>query len=61
MKKSVIPAIKFDSKDADVLGAMKDTIETITGQSGGKILKLGDKATLLDVIIKVNQILDRLQ
>lgn len=61
MKKSSIPAVSITSKDYAVLAALKTNVESLTGQTGGKITKLGETATLADVIVKINQLIDRLQ
>jgi len=44
-------------------GAVKETIEIITGRRRGaeKITPLASTATLADVVAKVNELLDRLQ
>lgn len=61
MRKSAIPAISITSKDRAVLEALKTSVESLTGQTGTRINKLGEEATLADVIVKINQIIDRLQ
>jgi hypothetical protein len=61
MKKTAIPAVNYASKDYAVLTALKTSVETLTGQTGTPINKLGDQATLQDVLVKINQIIDRLQ
>lgn len=61
MRKTAIPPPKMSSEDYATLAALKTSVETLTGQTGGKITKLGDQATLADVIIKINQILSKLQ
>lgn len=61
MKKNAIPAVKLTSTDRDVLVALKASIEQLTGQTGTPITKLGTQATLADVIVKLNQIIERLE
>lgn len=61
MKKSAIPAINHSSKDYAALVALKTSVESLTGQTGQPIGKLGQQAALQDVIVKINQIIDRLQ
>lgn len=61
MKKTAIPPPSRDSKDLSTLQALKTAVELITGQTGGKINKLGEEATLADVIVRINQILSKLQ
>lgn len=61
MKKSGIPNIAPKAANAyDVLQALKENVEQITGARGGQIQPLSDTATLPEVITKVNEIIDRL-
>ena len=41
--------------------SIKETLETITGQRGGKVAKLAPDASLADVVAKINELIDRLQ
>lgn len=41
--------------------AVKEAIETITGERAGKIAPLPATATLADAIAKINELLDRVQ
>jgi phage-related minor tail protein len=43
------------------LSAVKETVEQLTGRRGSKIAKLGPTSTLAAVILKVNELLDKLQ
>jgi len=64
MSKPIIPAVppsaagqgrvKFDTM-------VKESIEKLTGQRGGRIQELAADATLADVIAKVNEVIRRLQ
>jgi hypothetical protein len=62
-----IPEIQgvADQKVADILSAMKDAIERLSGSGNapGKkpIKKLGAGATLAGVVNKVNELLDQMQ
>jgi hypothetical protein len=42
-------------------GALKETLETLTGRRGDRITQLATTATLAEVIDKINEILDTLQ
>jgi hypothetical protein len=41
--------------------AIKENLERVTGQQGGRIKRLPDSASLADVIAKVNEIIEQLQ
>lgn len=62
MKRS-IPQLPptMDPQEKRVMQAIKENLETITGQRTGPIANLPPDATLVDVINKVNEIIDRLQ
>lgn len=61
MRKTSIPPPSMGSQDYMTLAALKTLVEELTGQTGTRITKLGDQATLADVVVKVNQIIDKLQ
>ena len=61
MKKPTIPAIPFGTPQAEHLSAIKQNIEMLTGKVGGTIENLGTAATLADVIIKLNEVINKLQ
>lgn len=44
-----------------VLDPLKENMEKIRGQRGGKIDKLSDSATTAEIIVKINEIISRLQ
>lgn len=58
MKKRRLPPIKATDSFLD---AVKENLEIITGQRGGKVEELPATATLDDVISKLNEIIARLQ
>ena len=60
MRKPAIPFVQNDP--TGVLTALKENIEIVTGRRRAKITELNrDAATLDDVIMKVNELLARLQ
>lgn len=61
LKHAAIPAIRSTSEDSDILGALKDNIEMLTGTSGTRLDKLSLNATTTDLIKKINEILVLLQ
>lgn len=64
MPKPAIPAVpKTATEHGRHLfdASLKESVERITGQRGGKIVQLESTATLADVIAKVNEIIERLQ
>jgi hypothetical protein len=61
MKKPTIPAIPFGTPQSEHLSAIKQNIEMLTGKVGGTIENLGTQASLLDVIIKLNEVINKLQ
>lgn len=56
-----LPASAVGSDRAPFDTAVKECLEVITGQRGGRIAPLRSSATLADVIAKVNEIIARLQ
>lgn len=69
MKRSAIPTPSrggrgFDGQVNDnflsVLMAMKENIELLTGQRGGKLSEVPSTASLADVIVALNKVIDRL-
>ena len=61
MKRAAIPTPPPGYPDLrDMLTAVKENIELLTGVRGAKLTPLQTNATLVDIIIKVNQIVDRL-
>ena len=61
MKKTAIPSVPLDDKNREVLEALKENIEILTGQRGTKLTLLSANATLLQVISRVNAIINVLQ
>lgn len=61
MKRAIPQAPRGDLARVTFDKAVKENLEQITGQLGGKIKPLPDTASLADVIAKVNEILDQLQ
>lgn len=59
MKKPSIPRVQPQNSML-VLEALKQNIETITGQRGGEIAQLSSTATLAQVIAKINTIITTL-
>lgn len=59
MTKRAIPQLPADASPA--LKAIKENLEVMMGQRGGKIETLPTTATLADVIAKVNQLIEKLQ
>jgi len=58
VKKRAIPNPPLGDRFA---GAVKENLEILMGQRGGKVTPLPDDATLADVVAKVNELLTRLQ
>lgn len=62
MSKRAIPQVpQADLARVNFDKAVKENLEKVTGQIGGKLERLSDSASLADVIAKVNQIIDQLQ
>ena len=65
MTKPTVPQISnIDEPLARILRPLKESVEELTSQRGGKIQKLTDSTsgeTLDTVNIKINEIIDRLQ
>jgi hypothetical protein len=62
MKKSSIPAVPLGSPNKEALDAIKQNLDTITGVANTRIKKLdAEVATVVDVVKKINEILDLLQ
>lgn len=62
VRKPSIPQVpRQDQPRQGFDAAVKETLETITGQRAGRIEKLPAGASLADVVAKVNEIIDRLQ
>ena len=65
MTKPTVPQISnIDEPLARILRPLKESVEELTSQRGSKIQKLTDSTsgeTLDTVIIKINEIIDRLQ
>lgn len=62
MKKPGIPDVPKPGESRERFdGAVKQTLETLTGARGTRIKKLASDAALADVISKINEILDVLQ
>lgn len=60
--KRAIPAVPRPSDPRDKFdAAVKENLEILTGQRGGRIKPLPADADLAAVIAKVNEIIDRLQ
>lgn len=62
MKKPAIPSTQqvADPVVASILRPMKESIEIMTGVRGGLIEPLPDNAALSEVILKINEIIGRL-
>lgn len=58
-RKPAIPAVT-PTNIGNSIGAIKETIEIITGARGGELAKLSTTATTADIITKINQIVVRL-
>lgn len=64
MKKPAIPSIHTGRPDVDLAhSSVKETLDQITGQARGvdKLEPLPGTASLVDVIVRLNAIADRLQ
>lgn len=62
MRKPSIPQVPRPTQPRQGFdAAVKETLETITGQRAGRIERLASDASLADVVAKVNEIIDRLQ
>lgn len=64
MPKPSIPAVPKTATDHGrhlFDSSLKESVERITGQRGGKLTKLEGTAGLADVIAKINELIDRLQ
>lgn len=58
--KPPIPDVPLGKEgDVRILSALKENVELLTGVRGGPIVKLPSTATLGDVIIKLNELIDR--
>ncbi len=61
MKRSAIPSPPPGYRDLhQLLTAMKENIELLTGVRGDKLTPVPDTATLADVIATLNRIVDRM-
>lgn len=62
MPKRVIPAAPASGQDRGPFDrAVKENLELIIGQRGGRIEPLASTATLADVVAKVNELIAQLQ
>lgn len=62
MKKPAIPEVRAtDDYDFAFKKAVRDNIHLLTGVRGGVINPLPSGASLDDVIVKINQIIERLE
>lgn len=62
MRKPSIPQVPRPTQPRQGFdAAVKETLETITGQRAGRIESLASDASLADVVKKLNEIIDRLQ
>lgn len=63
MKKRAIPSVPqgLDRQTANMLAALKENVEVITGVRGSKLPQLSSSATLQEVIATVNALLTRIQ
>jgi hypothetical protein len=59
IRKPAIPAVTPTNIGSSI-GAIKETIEIITGARGGELTQLATTATTADIITKINQIVIRL-
>ena len=61
MKRSAIPSPPPGHPDLrQMLTAMKENIELLTGVRGDKLTPVSDSAALADVITALNKVIDRL-
>jgi hypothetical protein len=61
MKRSAIPSPPSGYPDLrEMLTAIKENVELLTGVRGTKLTPLASNATLVDIVIKMNQIIDKL-
>lgn len=62
MSKRAIPSVPVPGNPRDKFdAAVKENLESIMGQRGGRIKELSSDAALSDVIAKVNEIIGKLQ
>jgi len=64
MTKAAIPAVRTGKVDLDLaLSSVKQNLDTITGQASNvnRFQPLSSGATLAEVIVRLNEIVDRLQ
>lgn len=62
MKKRSIPPVPTGLQPRDKFdAAVKEDLEILMGQRGGRIAELPDGASTADIIAKINEILTRLQ
>jgi hypothetical protein len=50
-----------NANQLEINRAVKENIEQITGQRGGRIKPLSESASNAEIIAKINEIVDRLQ
>lgn len=62
-KLPAIPDVQLvqDPAALQVLSALKESIEQLTARRGAPIAKLGPTSSLAQVIVKINEILDKFQ
>ena len=59
IKKPAIPAVT-PYNTIPILGALRESMEVITGARGGELSQLATTATTQDIITKINEIVTRL-
>lgn len=61
MKKPAIPPIgSIPQELAAILGPIKANLDIITGRTGGEIKLLSSSATTAQIIVKLNEVISRL-
>lgn len=62
LKRSAIPNIphNHDPQTREILLALKENMELLTGRRGDKLTAVPDSASLADVIVALNEVIDRL-
>lgn len=64
MRKRQIPAVPRSASEqgrVEFDSSIKENMEVITGRRGTPLTTLADDATLADVIVKINELINRLQ
>ena len=61
MKRAIPQVPQADLARVNFDKAVKENLEKVTGQIGGKLERLSEDASLADLIAKMNEVIDRLQ